>query len=157
MSRLQCEPPRAVAAGNAAGNVAGAIGAITTARVGGELLAASTREHLNHSTQRVGAVQTGCRATQDLDAFDLIERNRLERSRPCGRRAHAQSIDQHQRVIAIGTTKKDPGNRTPAAVHHDFNTGLARQQFGQALRASTGYVLRADHSDVRDQFGQRLR
>ena len=155
-ARLEREPPWAVAARDAAARDAGSVRPIARAGVCGERAVAAAREYLDHAADRIGAVKARRGAAQNLDMVDLLERNRFERSRAIARRADAQSVEQHQRVAAVGAAQEDRARRAGPAVHRDLYAWDAGEQFGEALRACARDLLGSDRGHVGDEFGKRL-
>src|SRR5688500_2977120 len=58
-------------------------------------------EDLDHAADRLGAVQAGTRATHDLDALDLVDRQVLESDQAGGGRTGAYAVDQHQHMVGF--------------------------------------------------------
>ena len=121
-----------------------------------QCVAPLAREHLDDAAQRVGPVKAGCGATQYLDALDLLQGDRFQRCGAAGRRADAQSIDEHQRLSGVRAAEKHAAGRSRPAIGDDLDTGLTLQQGSESPRASTRDFLRADDRDVGQQVGQRL-
>ena len=57
----------------------------------------------------------------------------------------------------VGAAQEYAGYSARPAVLHDLDTRLAGQQLGQALRAGACNFLAADHGDVGQHVGDRLR
>ena len=79
MARLQRIAPRTRYPRDSRGHGCSTVRTVAHASVGRERLAWIAGEHGNHAAQRVGAVQARCGPAQDLDALDLVERNRFQR------------------------------------------------------------------------------
>src|SRR5690606_4777742 len=56
-------------------------------------------EDLHHAADRFGAVQARARPAHHFDAFDLLQRQVLERAHAGGGRADAHAVHQHQHVV----------------------------------------------------------
>ena len=115
-------------------------------------------EDLDHPADRFRTVQAGARAAHDLDAFDLVDRQVLERSQARGGRADAHAVHQHQHVVRFGAAQEHRGQLAGAALVGEVDTGAAFQQFGQRTRlGALDFLpvddLRRQHAVLKRDFG----
>ena len=112
---------------------------------------AAAGEDLDHAADRIGAVEAGARAAHDLDAFDLLHRNLLERGQPRADRSHPHAIDQQQGVGGIGAAQEQRSLLAVAAGVGEAHAGQAGQQVGDRHRLQPLDVGAADHAHRRQR------
>jgi hypothetical protein len=110
---------------------------------------------LDDAADRIGAIEADA-GRAGSDVVDLIQRNRFQRRRAGGRRAHPQSVDKHQRLRSVCAAHEHTAGRSGPAVGDNLDSGLALEQGGKSPRTGAGNFLRADQRDVGEQIGQRL-
>jgi hypothetical protein len=113
-------------------------------------------EDLDHPRYGIGSVQTGCGSAQNFDAFDLVERHAFQRRGARCRRAHSQSVDQHQRVAAVAAADANRGVGSSSALLGDFQPGLGLEQLHERRLARGGDLALADHGDIADDRANAL-
>ena len=109
-------------------------------------------EDLDHSPDRVGAVQAGTRAAHDLDALDLLHRNLLERRQPGADRSHPHAIDQQQGMSGVGAAQEQRGLLAVAAAVGEAHPGQPGQQVRHRQRLQPLDVGTGDHADRRQRL-----
>ena len=70
-------------------------------------LRGGAREDLHHAADRVGAVEARQRALHHLDALDHVEGQVLDGGGAHRGRAHAQAVDEHERLAGVGAAQEE--------------------------------------------------
>ncbi len=125
----------------------------------GEITLVAAGEDLDHATDGVRAVQAGLRATHDLHALDLCQRQVLVHRQAEVGAVDAHAIDQHHGVAGVGAAQEQRALLAQAAGIGQADAGAAAQQFLQR-GGLAGFDLRAvDHLGRRDAVlqGDRVR
>ncbi len=97
---------------------------------------AATGEHLDHTTDRIRAIQGRTRAADDLDPLDLLQRQVLQRGQARAGRTDAHAIDQDEGVVGLGATQKQRAELAQPALVDDADASATAQQFRQRMRAA---------------------
>jgi hypothetical protein len=124
------------------------------------LAARRPRDHVDHATQRLGAVQHRHRAADDLDALDVVDRDPVVLVVAVADHAvagtDALAVDQHQRVAAVHAAQVD---RLAAADRPalDGDARFAAHGVEQVVGAARLDLLARDDVDRRGRVDQRHR
>ena len=154
--RAQRVVHRAVLAGKAGLQLAGAAAAHAQAHVGAEGAVALFGEDLHHAGDGVGAVHRRGRAAHDLDAFHLAERDGLPRRAAGGLGVNAHAVDVDGGEAVLGTAHEQAGGGAGAAVARQLQARLPLQQVGDGDGAAVADLLLVEQGDVGQHVGQRL-
>ena len=114
-------------------------------------------DHIDHPANGIGPVQAAGRPAQDFHPLDAAQRNGVQAGTAAGGRANALTVDQHQRLIAVGPANKHAGAVVNAAVAGNFHTMLTRQQLRQGVLPGAAERFAVDHGDIRQRLGACLR
>ncbi len=137
----------------------GFIGAVAHIRPGGQgtVLFALFGDDVDHAADGVRSVQAAGGAAQDLDAFD---QSRVEGLQPGPARQQfrgAHAVDQHQRLAGIRAAQIDAADGLLPARCRELHARRPPNDFGDAVAACLGQLLRPDDGDVAHRVGQGFR
>lgn len=100
------EPAALGTAADAAAGLAQAVAATAELEVRCEVARVTAGEDLDHAADGVGTVQAGLRATHDLHALDLRQRQVLVHRQAEVGAVDAHAIDQHHGVARVGAAQE---------------------------------------------------
>lgn len=156
MRQLERSPAALTTTADARAGAARVVAADGEAAVDRGLALWPTGEYLDHATDGVGTVEAGIWSAHHFDAFDLIDRNVLERGLAGGGGSHAHAVDQHQRLVGFGATQEQRAFLAETTVIADRHAGDAVQQFRQRVWLESINVLTVDDGDRGQRLLQRL-
>ena len=92
---------------------------------------ASTRNDVDHTTDRVTPVEHALRSSQHLDPLDLVyaQQREIERSTRAARIVDRHAVEQYLGVLAISTSQKDRRQSALVSLAHDVEPDDAAQRF----------------------------
>ncbi len=90
-------------------------------------------EYLDDSRHGVSAVQNACRAADNLDALDIVDRQPGEIDRSA-RIVHRDAVDEDAHVVVFAATDEERRLRAWPAAPRDCDAGHASQDLGEVAR-----------------------
>ncbi len=121
----------------------------------GALGRAGARDDVDDTTDRVGPVETGACALDDLDALDRFGLDVLQRRAADGARIDSHPVDQHRGVIAFRAAQEDRGRLSGAAVACYLDAAVADKERCQVARQRVIDLLARDYYDRHGEFIDR--
>src|SRR6266702_112945 len=104
-------------------------------------------EDLYDPAYGVGTVQAAQLTGDDLDAFDLVERNVFKSGRTRGSGIDPHAVHQNQRLIAVRTTHEYAADLSESAIARNFDSAQRLQHLHQRLLTASSDVLGRDDVD----------
>ena len=101
------------------------------------LVAPAAGDHVDHATDRAGAIQRGHGAANNLDPLDVRQRvdTEVERAGGLGRVVDRHAVAQHQHVVGIRAAHEEAGLPAGPAGRHHAHAGDVRQRVDQGVEA----------------------
>ncbi len=129
----QVEPAALAASRDPARELIGGVAAAAGAESGSQRTTALAREELDDTANGLGAVEARARATHDLDALDLVDRDQLQGRLPRGGGADADPVDEDEHMAGIRTPQEHGGLLAEATAIGDLQTGHPAQDLVDRL------------------------
>src|SRR5258706_5627514 len=114
----------------------------------------AAREDLDDAADRLGSVEARHRPLDDLDALDQFERDVLDRRGADGRRAHAQPIDEHQRLRGSGAANEKRLRLARAPGRAQLDPRFALQDLAERQRSGLVEILARDDHGIAQCAGR---
>ena len=110
------------------------------------------RDDVDHAADRVRAVQRGARALDDLDAFDELRRDILERGGADRARVDAQAIHEHEHVVRFRAAHEDGSLLAGTAEARDLDARHEAQRIAEVGGRSHRQVFAGNEFHAGEHF-----